>query len=68
MADCWNGSNEGNPGNGQARTTGECSMRGVRGGAWGFYPQGLRFADRGKIRADDRDSNQGFRLRRTIIP
>ena len=32
--DCWNDSNTGNPGNGSARTTGDCSRRVLRGGSW----------------------------------
>jgi formylglycine-generating enzyme required for sulfatase activity len=30
--DCWNDSNQGNPGDGDARTTGDCTLRVVRGG------------------------------------
>jgi formylglycine-generating enzyme required for sulfatase activity len=33
-ADCWNDSNQGNPGNGSARTTGDCSLRVIRGIFW----------------------------------
>jgi len=32
--DCWNDSNTGDPGDGRARTTGDCGARVVRGGSW----------------------------------
>jgi Sulfatase-modifying factor enzyme 1/Protein of unknown function (DUF1403) len=48
-ADCWNGSNQGNPGDGTARTTGDCSQRVIRGGSWLHGPQYLRAASRDGI-------------------
>ena len=36
--DCWNDSNTGNPGNGSARTNGDCSRRVLRGGSWSYIP------------------------------
>jgi formylglycine-generating enzyme required for sulfatase activity len=65
-ADCWNESNAGNPGDGTARTTGECSRRVVRGGSWFNYPHYLRSAYRTWTFADYRYINQGFRLARTF--
>ena len=32
--DCWNASNTGNAGNGEARNSGDCVQRVLRGGAW----------------------------------
>jgi formylglycine-generating enzyme required for sulfatase activity len=64
--DCWNGSNQGNPGNGSARTTGDCGLRVVRGGSWFDHPRRLRAAFR--VGNDDRDDNLGFRLARTLNP
>ena len=32
--DCWNEKNAGNPGNGSARTNGDCGCRVLRGGSW----------------------------------
>ena len=43
--DCWNGNYSGAPTDGSAWTAGDCSFRGVRGGAWIFAPVNLRTAD-----------------------
>jgi formylglycine-generating enzyme required for sulfatase activity len=67
-ADCWNDSNIGNPGNGSARTTGDCTLRVVRGGSWGNDPQDLRAAQRFRSATDNRVSGIGFRLARTLNP
>jgi formylglycine-generating enzyme required for sulfatase activity len=66
--DCWNDSNQGNPGNGSARTTGDCGGRVIRGGSWLQNPQSLRSANRSRGSADYRGSGQGFRLARTLNP
>ena len=66
--DCWNNSNQGNPGNGSARTTGDCMRRVVRGGSWGSFPQSLRAACRVRSTVDDRDGFLGFRVARTLTP
>jgi YbdK family carboxylate-amine ligase len=64
--DCWNDINEGNPGNGGARTTGDCSRNVVRGGSWVSNPKYLRAAFRFGITAGTRGSLFGFRLARTL--
>jgi formylglycine-generating enzyme required for sulfatase activity len=64
--DCWNDSNTGNPGDGRARTTGECSKRVVRGGSWLNFREYLRSAYRFGWTVVNRASNQGFRLARTL--
>jgi formylglycine-generating enzyme required for sulfatase activity len=64
--DCWNDSNEGNPADGSARTTGDCSRRVVRGGSWDSYPQLLRSAGRSGIIAVTRGFDLGFRLARRL--
>jgi formylglycine-generating enzyme required for sulfatase activity len=66
--DCWNNSNTGNPGDGRARTTGDCGRRVVRGGCWFRGPQSLRSAYRFSWPAGLRDLYQGFRLARTLNP
>ena len=66
--DCWNDSNAGNPGDGRARTTGDCSRRAVRGGSWFYYLQSLRSASRLWRYVVNRDFILGFRLARTLDP
>jgi formylglycine-generating enzyme required for sulfatase activity len=66
--DCWYGSNTGNPGDGRARTTGDCNQRVVRGGSWANAPWGLRSASRAGSITGYRDSDRGFRLARTLNP
>jgi formylglycine-generating enzyme required for sulfatase activity len=66
--DCWNDSNQGNPGNGNARTTGDCVWRVARGGAWDYRPQYLRAANRDAVATLRRANNLGFRLARRLNP
>jgi len=67
--DCWNDSNIGNPGDGRPRTTGDCSRRVVRGGAWYSFPQFLRSAYRGRLYPQFRvNYGQGFRLATMLNP
>src|SRR5262249_23600409 len=66
--DCWIDSNMGNPGDGRARTAGDCSKRVLRGGSWYGYAEFLRSAYRfgGSVKAP-RLSAQGFRLARALV-
>jgi formylglycine-generating enzyme required for sulfatase activity len=64
--DCWNDNNTGNPGDGRARTTGDCGLRVVRGGSWNNSPWLLRSANRFGITTSLRNDYQGFRLARTL--
>jgi formylglycine-generating enzyme required for sulfatase activity len=66
--DCWNEKNAGNPGNGSARTSGDCGSRVLRGGSWFYNPQVLRSAVRYWIRPDYRSGSFGFRVARTLSP
>jgi formylglycine-generating enzyme required for sulfatase activity len=66
--DCWNELNNGNPGDGRARTTGDCASRVIRGGSWFSAPQNLRSANRARIIAEVRLNHLGFRLARTLSP
>ena len=64
--DCWNESNAGNPGDGSARTTGDCTWRVARGGAWNYGPNFLRSAFRYWNLPHNRSSVQGLRVARTL--
>lgn len=66
--DCWNDNHSIQQQDGSARTTGNCTVRVVRGGSWFAVPQGLRCATRYSYVANGRYSLQGFRLRRSLRP
>ncbi len=68
VADCWNGSYAGAPGDGAAWTRGECEKRVLRGGSWDFKPRGARSANRLRYRTDNRHNYYGFRVARTLTP
>ena len=46
VQDCWNDSYVGAPTDGRAWTSGDCSLRVIRGGSWKNAPRALRSADR----------------------
>jgi formylglycine-generating enzyme required for sulfatase activity len=62
--DCWNESYYAAPGDGSARTSGSCTPRVLRGGAWNFVPQYLRSASRGWSSGFGRLNFIGFRVAR----
>jgi formylglycine-generating enzyme required for sulfatase activity len=64
--DCWNETNAGNPGDGTARRTGDCTWRVVRGGAWNYPAADLRAAHRYWNLPGNRSTVQGFRVARSI--
>lgn len=64
--DCWNDANRGNPGDGSARTTGDCTWRVARGGAWNYAPTYLRAAYRYWNLPDNRSGVQGLRVVREL--
>ena len=66
--DCWHDNYSGAPSDGSAWTSGGCSDRVLRGGAWYFYPWLLRAAFRLWNSTDSRDNVVGFRVGRTLIP
>lgn len=66
IEDCWNESNAGNPGDGSARTTGDCTWRVARGGAWNYSPTYLRSAYRYWNEPDNRSGVQGMRVVREL--
>ena len=64
--DCWNENNTGNPGDGSVRTTGDCTWRVARGGAWNYSPNYLRSAFRYWNQPDNRSGVQGMRVVRAL--
>ena len=66
--DCYHDNYGGAPADGSAWTSGDCSARVVRGGAWVDGPDGLRSAYRDRDSSADRLSSLGFRLGRTLSP
>jgi formylglycine-generating enzyme required for sulfatase activity len=62
--DCWNGDYRGAPSDGRAWTSGECSMRAVRGGSWDDNPLGVRSAYRVGSPTVIRLYSRGFRVAR----
>ena len=65
--DCWNEKNAGNPGDGTARLTGDCSLRVLRGAAFRNAPHTLRSARRERDPLGGRVDTFGFRLARTLL-
>ena len=64
--DYWNKDYNGAPADGSAWTTGDCSHRVVRGGAWSNIPQNLRSASRSRrLTTNSGTGNFGFRVART---
>jgi formylglycine-generating enzyme required for sulfatase activity len=64
--DCWNEKNAGNPGDGAARVTGDCSLRVLRGASFNNAPHTLRSARRGREPLGNRHSTSGFRVARPL--
>ena len=67
VEDCASGGYSGAPSDGSAGTSGDCSMRVLRGGSWNNDPQGVRSARRYRDAAGRRGGNFGFRLARTLF-
>jgi sulfatase modifying factor 1 len=65
-ADCWNGSYEGAPSDGSARTGGDCRWRVLRGGSWDIAPEFVRSAIRIRTTTKSRSYSAGFRPARTL--
>jgi formylglycine-generating enzyme required for sulfatase activity len=64
--DCFVDNYKNAPGDGSAQTTGDCSVRVLRGGSWLTFPQYLRAAYRDGSGASSRFDGIGFRLARTF--
>ena len=63
--DCWNENYNGVPTDGRAWTTGDCSLRVLRGGSWGLNPRLLRADNRNWSTSAFRSFFDGFRVART---
>jgi formylglycine-generating enzyme required for sulfatase activity len=70
LADCWNESYVGAPGDGSAWQAGDCSKRVLRGGSWSNLPEFIRSAARSRADAAGRDADYssyaGFRVARSL--
>jgi formylglycine-generating enzyme required for sulfatase activity len=66
--DCWNGNYDNAPADGSARTTGNCSVRVIRGGSWFDHPRNLRAASRLKGSTVSLTPYGGGRVVRTLNP
>ena len=64
--DCWNGDYAGAPSDGRAASTGDCTMRAVRGGSWDDAPTGVRAAYRVGSPVTVRLYSRGFRIARDM--
>lgn len=66
VEDCHHDSYLGAPADGSAWTTGDCSKRNVRGGAWSLHGWSVRTAQRIGDPADQRNDHLGFRVARDL--
>jgi formylglycine-generating enzyme required for sulfatase activity len=64
--DCWNEKNAGNLGDGKPRTTGDCSLRVLRGASFNNFPHTLRSARREREPLGSRIDAFGFRVMRSL--
>ena len=67
VEDCWHDSYDGAPADGAAWLVGDCDTRVQRGGAWGYPPDYLRTAVRGRQAQDYRYVNAGMRVLRELV-
>ena len=70
VEDCYNKNYDGAPSDGSAWTSGDCSLRVLRGGSWVNDPEHLRSANRegNTTVVDVRVNLYGFRVARTLAP
>ena len=64
--DCWHGSYAGAPMDGRTWEGGDCGHRALRGGSWSDKPELLRSANRLGRTIENRDSDYGFRITRSV--
>ena len=65
VEDCWHKGYTGAPSDGRAWQSGECGLRGLRGGSWFIGPEHLQSAHRDMGDVGNRVDYIGFRLVRT---
>ena len=66
LADCYQESYAGAPGDGSAWLADRCAKRSARGGSWSSTPRYARPAKRFRFAPDDRYVNLGFRVARSL--
>jgi len=66
VSDCWNPSHFGAPGDGSARSDGDCSLRVIRGGSFYYFKKVSRSSYRAKNPINVRSYWLGFRVARDI--
>jgi formylglycine-generating enzyme required for sulfatase activity len=66
VQDCYRDSYRGAPTDGSAVTSGDCSLRILRGGSWNYHPQLLRSAYRYASAPNIRTNFFGFRVARAL--
>jgi formylglycine-generating enzyme required for sulfatase activity len=67
VEDCYISNYDKAPTDGSARTNGDCPLRVVRGGSWGFNSPLLRSAWRVYYAPGGRGNTLGFRVARTLL-
>ena len=68
VQDCWNDHYRRAPRDGAPWLEGDCSMRVLRGGSFGYEPESLRAAFRTPLSTQQRSNDIGFRVARTLTP
>ena len=66
VEDCWNGSYNGAPSDGQPWIAGDCRIRVLRGGSWYLAPRYVRSANRHRYASSYRGNFNGFRVARAL--
>ncbi|NKC11100.1 MAG: SUMF1/EgtB/PvdO family nonheme iron enzyme [Gammaproteobacteria bacterium] len=64
--DCWKADYVGTKADGSPVTSGDCTMRAIRGGSWALFPKGVRVANRLKFNGAKKADRLGFRVVREV--